>query len=426
MTKATDGDLKPSQSNRRSVVPIPSSIHHVPGYPKKLIIFLVAASPFWWTRCWFEGKHHKRSTRTQAKRAAIRFAKQFFEELIASKYAPAPTISTQQKKPSFLICAEGLIKEDEQRAARGEISNRYDESQRNIIKGYLIEQFGSYEVSEIEYGLMDDFKNDLHKRKLSTSTIKLAFATLSKVFNYAQRYGHIKQAPLKPKVKVTDNPRKFIPLPIYKELRRASQQALGKEFELRARKGIEVGRGKLLRRVTVTKDLIYAIPFMVYTFIRPSDLKTMQHKHIEIRSGARGDYLYMPIPETKKHDKPITSLPRATYYYKKLRAYHQHCGFGGPDDYVFMPEMTNRNSAYDKLANQFECVLREIRSYDGESITLYSLRHTAIMYRMIFGGEINLLTLARNARTSVSMIERFYASQLEGQMVIDELHAKRA
>jgi hypothetical protein len=178
--------------------------------------------------------------------------------------------------------------------------------------------------------------------------------------------------------------------------------------------------------VTVTQDLVYAIPFMVYTFIRPSDLKTIQHKHIEIRTGTHGEYLYMPIPETKKHDKPITSLPRASYYYKKLRKYHQKCGFGGPNDYVFMPEMTNRDSAYDKLANQFECVLHKIRFDDGESVTLYSLRHTSIMYRLMFGGEINLLTLARNARTSIAMIERFYASRLEGGMVVDELHKKKA
>jgi hypothetical protein len=173
VTKAADGNLEPSQSNRRSVVPIPSSIHHVQGYPKKLIIFLVEASPYWWTRCWFEGKHHKRSTRTQAKRVAIRFAKRFFEELIVSKLAPAPTSKKKATKPSFLICAEGLIKEDEQRADRGEISKRYAESQRNIIKGYLIQQFGSYEVSEIEYGVLDEFKNDLHRRQLSSSTIKL-------------------------------------------------------------------------------------------------------------------------------------------------------------------------------------------------------------------------------------------------------------
>ena len=56
---------------------------------------------------------------------------------------------------------------------------------------------------------------------------------------------------------------------------------------------------------------------------------------------------------------------------------------------------------------------------------LYSLRHTAIMYRLLFGGDINLLTLARNARTSVAMIERFYAAQLEGQLVVNELHQRR-
>jgi len=36
-----------------------------------------------------------------------------------------------------------------------------------------------------------------------------------------------------------------------------------------------------------------------------------------------------------------------------------------------------------------------------------------------------LLTLARNARTSVAMIERFYASRLEGSMMVNELHAKK-
>ena len=115
----------------------------------------------------------------------------------------------------------------------------------------------------------------------------------------------------------------------------------------------------------------------------------------------------MPIPETKKHDKPITSLPRAAYSYKKLREHHQSIGYGGDNDYLFLPDMLNRDSAYDKIANQFEAVLSLIKKPE-HPLTLYSLRHTAIMYRPIYGGEINLLTLARNARTSVTMIERFY------------------
>jgi hypothetical protein len=41
------------------------------------------------------------------------------------------------------------------------------------------------------------------------------------------------------------------------------------------------------------------------------------------------------------------------------------------------------------------------------------------------GKQIDLLTLARNARTSVEMIERFYASNLTAEMNIDLLQGKR-
>ncbi|MDG1445579.1 MAG: hypothetical protein P8L17_01225 [Methylophilaceae bacterium] len=37
--------------------------------------------------------------------------------------------------------------------------------------------------------------------------------------------------------------------------------------------------------------------------------------------------------------------------------------------------------------------------------TLYSLRHTSITFRLHYGQGIDMLTLARNARTSVKMIE---------------------
>ena len=61
----------------------------------------------------------------------------------------------------------------------------------------------------------------------------------------------------------------------------------------------------------------------------------------------------------------------------------------------------------------------------GEERSLYSLRHTAIMYRLMFGDGINTLALARNARTSVEMIEKHYASTLAAEMNVALLHSKR-
>jgi hypothetical protein len=47
------------------------------------------------------------------------------------------------------------------------------------------------------------------------------------------------------------------------------------------------------------------------------------------------------------------------------------------------------------------------------------------MFRLTKGGDIDLLTLARNARTSVDMIERFYARPLQAEMNVDKIQSMR-
>jgi hypothetical protein len=41
---------------------------------------------------------------------------------------------------------------------------------------------------------------------------------------------------------------------------------------------------------------------------------------------------------------------------------------------------------------------------------MYSFRHSAITFRLLYGQGIDLLTLARNARTSADVINTYYAS----------------
>ena len=56
------------------------------------------------------------------------------------------------------------------------------------------------------------------------------------------------------------------------------------------------------------------------------------------------------------------------------------------------------------------------RSHGGSNRTIYSLRHTAIAFRLLKGENVDLLFLARNCRTSVDMIDRFYARHLSALM----------
>jgi integrase len=105
-------------------------------------------------------------------------------------------------------------------------------------------------------------------------------------------------------------------------------------------------------------------------------------------------------------------------------------GLGGPDDYVFLPGETDRVYALAVLGFWFKWVMREagVASADalGRDRTLYCLRHTSIMFRLLYGQGIDMLTLARNARTSVQMIERFYASALDGEMNVAMLQSRRS
>ena len=114
--------------------------------------------------------------------------------------------------------------------------------------------------------------------------------------------------------------------------------------------------------------------------------------------------------------------------YKSLLAHQTARGYGGEDDYVFFPEESNRRLILDIVGWLFNWILHDLgikRGPHGTDRTLYSLRHTAITFRLIYGGSIDLLTLARNARTSVEMIEKFYASTLSAEMNIALIHGKR-
>ena len=74
------------QYPRHRTVPIPESITAVPGYPSKLVVFKISASKFWQVRCWIAGYTHRRSTKTTSLSAAQRFARWFYESLIAKEF----------------------------------------------------------------------------------------------------------------------------------------------------------------------------------------------------------------------------------------------------------------------------------------------------------------------------------------------------
>ncbi len=93
-----------------------------------------------------------------------------------------------------------------------------------------------------------------------------------------------------------------------------------------------------------------------------------------------------------------------------------------------MAEQTNRDNALKELQRQFDVLLHVLhlrRSATNEERSLYSLRHTCIMFRLMYGEGMDVITLSRNARTSPEMIDRFYASKLVGEQNVDMIQSRR-
>ena len=113
-------------------------------------------------------------------------------------------------------------------------------------------------------------------------------------------------------------------------------------------------------------------------------------------------------------------------------AYLKGRGYGGDDDFVFVPEFVDtdgkqkRKFVPDLLAKQFKQVL--IRAgmdvgKDEPRRVMYSIRASAFMDRLVHGEVVDVNAIATNARTTSEMIERFYGSRLEGEMNIGKIQS---
>lgn len=412
---------------RHRTVPIPASITPVPGYPSKLVIFRTHASTYWQVRCFLKGSTYKQSLRTTNRGVALRAAADFFHaktaELYGQKVVERPETGTLFKDLTTPVLAL-----ERARVERGEFSASGLRILQNRMQKTILPFFGDLQIKSIGYVQMGGFVAQMSKQGLSSTTIQQHLVATRKVLNYAHSLGLIPSIPAAPTVKVKSNPRGSFALAEYSKLVRTARQQIGHSIAIRSTERSKRGAEKLERYARVSADLHLLIQFMVNSFVRPSDIKNLQHKHVTV---VRGEHVYLRLnlPESKKHDKPIVTLTPAVRVYERLVQMNRARGYVNPDDYLFLPELQDRKKAMEVMGYQFKHIMEVAdiggNAANGQDRTLYSLRHTCITFRLLYGKNIDLITLARNARTSVEMIEKFYSSNLSAEMNIDLLQGKR-
>ena len=444
-TTADNKKKKTSAANERHRT-LPTEKVFIKNYPTKLFLYRLPASPFWWVRCYIAGRVIRKTTKTDSKQQAIAFAKDFYNQLLI-EYKGA---SSAKSSSNFEVLTKELLAVEESKFARGELTEITYNNTKYRFDKFITPYFRKRDIREIDYYELEKFLASLSDKQLTPSTIGAYMRLTRKVFAYAHRRKIVTQIPEFPTVKVKDVARGWFTPNEYKKLQRAAKKYAGVKMDVRKwrnKKGEQQTQyirsdadadkklGDLMRCVEMTEDMRKLIVFMSHSYIRPTDIKFLKHSHVDVVTGDNL-YLRLRLPPTKNHSDPITTMKTAVRVYTELKQYHQLHKMGSgkdgkvvDDDYVFLPKYRkDRGYALKQLQRQWEILMWDTglgKGPAGEDRTLYSLRHTAIMYRLLYGDNVNTLALARNARTSVEMIDRFYAKPLSGEMNIEMLQSKR-
>jgi integrase len=411
-----------SESKSQSVNPLTETLQTVPGMPSKLKIYRVAISPYWWTRVYVDGRYRMKSLKTERLKEAQEGAKKFFYQvLIDAQQGTAPTASSKVSR-SFVAVGTKLIESQNV----PDMVRRYHDDRLRFNKE-LVPYFGEKDIGEITSADVGAFAKQLQLAGKTPATTNHYLIVLRKILRFASDNRLIPAVPNFPRVKgkTTMTKRDYFPMDEYK--------LLVKTVEEMAAEGVEV------RGVPVTLEFKYLIQFMVNSFIRPSDLRVLRRPHVRVQTNstvakkADKHYLLLTHPATNTTDQEVVTMPAAYGVYKslvelqdervqQLKARKSKV-VGRFTDHLFFPEYANRDTMIAVAGRIFRSVLKRSKlEREGEKHTLYSLRHTSIMYRLLLGNA-STLELARNARTSQAMIDKHYASRLTPMMAVESLHS---
>lgn len=377
-----------------------------------LAIYKVNASPYWYVRL-RDTRHQKNIVRSTKETSRIA-ARTAAEELAASILATG-AICAAPKEYRFSHFADLLIKEAEHDVARGNRAKSIIKDTRSILEHKergLIKEFGNKDVREIKTKDFATFVRRIISKKsdLSASTHNQIRTCFRKVMKLAVIEGAIDAIPDAPKLnRSTPNARSFFRFyPVVPKERDDYKKLINTAAEL-AKSDTKV------RGIQITDELRDIILFTVHSFVRPTNSELYALKHSDITRLDNPDRLSLTLRKGKTGYRSVDTMKGAISVYERIKK--RYPIFMDNDDYIFLPQYRNRDTAKRIIMRQFNHLLdqtglkRDI--YTGQIHSMYSLRHTCLCMRLVLSqGQVNIFALAKNAGTSVDMLSQFYLKNL--------------
>jgi hypothetical protein len=354
-----------------------------------------------------------KTTGTVDLKLAIERAEEFFLERLgvcSRGEAPRPDVGVQHRR--FDKLADDFLD-----LKRADLCEREWRNLRNLVvsSNGPATYFHGKDVGDIGTGNIRNYLSyaeaNSSKGKLSGFTLKRHVSAISGVLRLAAERQLIAAIPPMPRIKTKDAPRSYFTQSEYRRLcSTAHSLAQGAERANDARSAAE------------WHELGDLLAFLLNTFLRPSEWPHLRHRDVAVQRSGPTPHLLIALARGKTGARVVASMPSAVKVYDRLVARNGYV----PGAYLFLSQHSKRETAQDKMGRLFRQLLdRTGLRFDpfGRPRTLYSLRHSALMLRLLRADGLDLLTLAKAGGTSVPMLERFYLSHFAPAMKLAALHS---
>src|ERR1700733_13786584 len=295
----------------------------------------------------------------------------------------------------------------------GERSPKYVETIQMRLRVHLLPFFGDRVLSEITPGLVQEYripratsrrdKVTGEPKRPSRSSLHQEIIILRHILKTANRHGWLPYlpdlaAPYKTSGKITH--RAWFSPDEYKQLYEATRARAKKPKKARWRKECE--------------QLHDYVLFMANTGLRPDEAARLEFRDVAIVTDeATGERILEIEVRGKRGVGYCKSMTGAVTPFQRVKKGKK-------------PQLTDRvfGKTQRALLNSILGELNLKVDRDGNRRTAYSLRHTYICLRLMEGADI--YQIAKNCRTSVEMIEQFYASHIKNTLDAAAINVRRA
>ncbi|PLX39581.1 MAG: integrase [Hyphomicrobiales bacterium] len=346
--------------------------------------------PTWQCSTYLNGKEWRVSSRKKALSEAEAFAEDWYLELRGKLRS-----GEIKAEKTFQEAAAQFTREYVAITAR-ERNARYVKNHEARLKNHLNPFFGKKGLSEITPGLLQEYRikrltPNENGKVPARSTLHQEIVVLRQVMKTALRHGWLAHlpdfsTPYRASSKVSHRP--WFSPEDYKTLYTATRE--------------NAKKAKGDRRKWAAEQLHDYVLFMANTGLRPDEANRLEYRDVSIETE-NGEEILLISVRGKLGVGYCKSTRGAVHPYRRLVSRNNPM----PTDPIFAADHKKQfNRILEETGLKFD--------REGTRRTAYSLRHTYICLRLMEGADI--YQVAKNCRTSVEMIEKYYASHIQNTL----------